>query len=1091
MYLVDVSVKNRVSVVVLSIILIIFGFISYVKIPRESEPDIKIPYVFVSTSYRGVAPGDIETSITMKIEEKLKGVKNLKQIKSKSSEGSSLIVVEFITGTDIDDAVRWVKDKVDMAKRDLPSDLEDDPSVFEINLSEMPVLVVALSGNIGLRELKEAAKDLKDDIEGIPGVLEVELAGGREREIHIEVDPDLLAGNAIPFTSLYSSVSGENQNVSGGSIAMGDGRYQIRVPGEFKTIEEFNNLIVTVINGSPTYLSDIATISDSYKDVTSNSKFNFKNSVNLHIKKRAGENIIKLVDHVSKTLESKPLPAGVKLTKLMDRSKDIRVMVDDLENNIYTGLILVIVVLMFSMGFRNAVLVSISIPITMLISFIVLRVMGINLNMVTLFSLILALGMLVDNAIVIIENTYRFMCQGVPKVKAAALAANEVAVPVIMSTLTTIVAFVPLLNWPGIMGEFMYFLPITLIITLTSCLFVALCINPVFGAIFLKVKNETKESAGLSDEEIMKAGEKPLQNYGFIIKTYGFILRMALNARYAVLTGAFLFLVLCFCFWFFRTGIDRPVEFFPSTDPTSCYINIDPPEGTDMKTLENVADEIEKRIISYNNVPDKFKNKMGKPPAMSEKQKQNFDKFKKEQGIDKEEIVSDLPEIRNLYTKLDSQGGSGVSGFESNLANHIGIQFHDFEGRMESTKITMDRLRARLGGIPGVNLYVAEGQQGPPTGPPINIEVSGDDFQVLGMIADKIKEVLRGIPHIKDIEDDYVKGTPNFEFVVDRKKAGLYGLTVGMIGSVIKTAVNGWQVSTYREGNDSYDIVIKMKEALRRDVDFLKKLFIPTQQFGLVPLADLITINYTGGFGSINRINNQRVVTVKAKVDSEKLPGTVARAIVEKLLKRYDMPAGYNIKFTGEDQEQQESQDFLTEAFSIALGLIFFVLVMQFNSVSHTLIIMTSVILSFGGVFFGLGVANIPFGIIMTGIGVISLAGVVVNNAIVLLDYTNLLVARGYELTDAVVFAGQTRFRPVLLTAITTILGLVPMITGLSYDFKRMKLLTASESSLWWYSMAIVVAYGLTFATILTLVVVPVTYHIVEDYKKKLSKFFS
>ncbi len=1093
MYISDLSVKNRISIFVLSIIIAVFGFISYVKLPRESEPDVKIPYVFVSTSYRGVAPGDIETSITIKIEEKLKGVKNVKKIKSKSSEGSSLIVVEFVTGTDIDDAVKWVKDKVDMAKRELPSDLEDDPSVFEVNISEMPILVLAISGNMGLRELKEVAKGIKDDIEGIQGVLEVELAGGREREIHIEVDPDLLAGNGIPFTSLYSSISSENQNVSGGNIAMGDGRYQVRVPGEFKNIDEFNNLIVTVINGSPIYLSDIAMISDSYKDITSNSSFNFKNSVNLYVKKRVGENIIKIVDQTLSMLDNNKagLPQGVTITKIMDRSKDVRMMVDDLENNIYTGLVLVIAVLMFSMGLRNAFLVSISIPLSMLLSFIALRAMNITLNMVTLFSLILALGMLVDNAIVIIENIYRFMGQGIPRVRAAMLATGEVAMPVIMSTLTTVVAFLPLLFWPGIMGEFMFYLPATLITTLVSCLFVALVINPVFSSVFMKVKNQVADNAVIDEDNILKAGEKPIQNYGFIISTYSYILKLALNARVAVLLSAVLSLILCFCFWLYRTGIERPVEFFPTMDPTTCYVNIEPPEGTDMNTLQEVAAEIEKRIVSFENMPEKFKTEIAKAPILSDAKIKEFKKFKKEQGIENEKAVSDLLTIRHVYSKLTSVTSGGVGGFEQNSPNHIGIQFHDFEGRVESSKDTMDRIRERLKGIAGVNIFLAENQDGPPTGPPINIEISGDNFDALGMISDKIKEVLKNIPHVKDIEDDYVKGTPNFEFVVDRKKAGMYGLTVGSIGSVIKTAINGWKVSTYREGNDSYDIVIKMKNAYRRDIDFFKKLFIPTPQFGLVPLADLITVNYTGGFGSINRINNQRVVTVKAKVDTNKIPGATVRTIAEKMLKRYELPPGYTVKFTGENQEQDDAQEFLGEAFAIALGFIFFVLVMQFNSISHTLIIMISVLLSLGGAFLGLGISNIPFGIIMTGIGVISLAGVVVNNAIVLIDYINQLIQRGYELTDAVVFAGQTRFRPVLLTAITTILGLLPMITGVSYDFKRMRLLTSSESTFWWYSMAVVVAYGLAFATVLTLIVVPVLYHIITDAKNRIAKLFS
>lgn len=1092
MFLVDSSVNNKTSVFVLTFILIIFGIYSYVTLPRESEPDVKIPYVFVSTSYRGIAPNDIETTITTKIEEKLKGLKNVKQIKSTSSEGSSMISIEFITGTNIEDALRWVKDKVDTAKRELPSDLEDDPSVFEVNISEMPILVLALSGNLGLRELKDISKNLKDEIEGIPGVLEVEVAGGREREIHIELDPDLLAGYQVPFTTLYTAISSENQNISGGNIAMGDGRYQVRVPGEFKTIDEFKNLIIAVINGAPVYLSDIAVIKDSYKDVTSESRFNFKNSVNLYVKKRVGENIISVVDKVKEVVDrhQKTLPAGVKITKLMDRSKEVRLMVDDLENNIYTGLVLVIIVLMFSMGLRNSILVSISIPLSMLMTFIILQAIGITLNMVTLFSLILALGMLVDNAIVIIENIYRFMQQGVPKNRAAMLAAGEVAVPVIMSSLTTIAAFIPLLFWPGIMGEFMKYLPITLIVTLISCLFVALVINPVFGAVFMKAKIESGHDIK-SEEDFLKAGEKPLQNPGIILRTYGYILKSALNARIATLISSVLMLILCFCYWLYHTGIERPIQFFPSPDPANCYVNIDPPEGMDLESLNQIAKEIENRIISYNNVPEKFRNEKGKPltPSKTEIEKQK--KFLVSEGIEKEEKLSDLQNIRFLYTKLSSLGKSGASSFESNLPNHIGIQFHDFNGRIESTRDTIERIRARLEGITGARIYISEEMGGPPTGAPINIEIAGDDFKVLGMISDKIKSVLKTIPHVKDIEDNYVKGTPNFEVVVDRKKAGLYGLTVGTIGNVIKTAINGWNVSTYREKNDDYDILIKLKSAYRHDTDFFKKLFIPTSGFGLVPLSDLVSIKYTGGFGVINRINYQRVITVKAEVDENKLPGAVARMIVEKLLKRYELPPGYTIKFTGENQEQEESQSFLTKAFAIAVALIFLVLVFQFNSIMHTGIIMSSVILLFGGVFLGLGIADLPFGVIMSGIGVISLAGVVVNNAIVLLDYINQLLERGYELTDAVIFAGQTRFRPVLLTAVTTILGLVPMITGISYDFKKMELITASESTFWWYSMAVVVAYGLALATVLTLLIVPVLFHFCYDITGRFKKLIS
>jgi len=1090
MNIVELSVRNRTTIVVFMLTIIAFGTFSYITLPRESEPDVKIPFVFVSTSYRGIAPKDIESSVTIKIEEKLKGLKNVKSVKSTSAEGSSLIAVEFVTGTNIEDAVRWVKDKVDTAKRDLPSDLEDDPSVFEVNISEMPILVLALSGEMSLRQLKEIAEDLKDDIEGIKGVLEVEIAGGREREIHIEVDPDLLAAYAIPFTTLYTVISSENQNVSGGNIPMGDGRYQIRVPGEFKSIDEFKRLIVANIKGSPVYLSDIAAIKDSYKDVTTDSKFNFKNSVNLYIKKRVGENIIQIVEAANVLLEErkKTLPKNLKLTKLMDRSRDVRMMLDDLENNIYAGFVLVVVVLMFSMGLLNAFLVSTAVPLSMLLSFTILQTMGITLNMVTLFSLVLALGMLVDNAIVVIENIYRFTNQGVPKIEAAIIATTEVAIPVLNSTLTTVVAFIPMLYWPGIMGEFMKYLPVTLIVTLSSSLLVALTVNPVLCAIFMRVPKGVKQAQ--NKEEILKAGEMPMQGGGIIMRSYEYMLRSALNSRLSVLFSSVLLLVLFFMFWLYHTGIERPVEFFPVIDPMTCFINIDPPEGTDMDSLKDVAAEIEKRIVSFNNIPEKFRTEGGKPPALKESEKKLLEHYKKSEGIAGEEIVSDLQNIRFIYTKLNTQTQKGGGfGFENNLPNHIGIQFHDFNGRVEPTKVTLNRIRERLYGIAGATISVGENQNGPPTGAPINIEISGDDFTVLGMISAKVKQVLTKIPHVHDIEDNYVRGTPNFEVIVDRKKAGIYGLTVGMIGNVVKTAFNGWNVSTYREGDSDYDIVLKLKKSYRQDVDVFKKLFIPSPAGFLIPLSDIVTLHYTGGMGSISRINHQRVVTVKAKIDQDKLPGPVARAFAEKLLKKYDMPAGYTIKFTGENQEQEDAQDFLSKAFLTALILVFMVLVMQFNSIVQVMIIMFSVVLSLGGVFLGLGLADIPFGIIMTGIGVISLAGVAVNNAIVLLDYINQLILRGYSLTEAVVAGGKTRFRPVFLTAVTSILGLVPMITGLSFDFKKMEWASGSESSFWWYSMAVSVAMGLLIATLLTLIVVPVLFHLLYDYIDKMKVF--
>jgi len=1081
----DFSLKNRASVIVLSLMIIVFGTYSYMSLPREAAPDVDIPYIFISTPYRGVSPKDIETSVTTKIEDKLIGVKNVKSIKSSSSYGMSMISVEFISGTNTDDALQWVKDKVDLAKKDLPSDLDQDPIVSEVNFSEMPIMTLSLTGDTSMRELKNIADDLKDEIEGIPGVLEVNISGGLEREIHIEVDPDLLAAYGIPFSALYSVVKSENQNVSGGSISMGDGKYQVRVPGEFKSVEDFKNLVVTTVKGSPVYLKDIAKIKDSYKDITSISSFDYRPSINLDVKKRAGENIIYITDAVKELIKKvkTQLPDGINIIPVMDRSIQINSMVHDLENNMITGFLFVLLVLLFAMGFRNALLASIAIPFSMLLSFSVLQFMGITLNMVTLFSLILALGMLVDNAIVIVENIYRFTSQGVPRFKAAMTATNEVAIPVIASTATTVFAFIPLLWWPGIMGDFLKYLPITLITTLSSSLFVALVINPTFCSFFIKAPKKTKIHK--SEEDILNAGESPLMEYGKIIGTYEAFLKKCLNNRIAVMVSAILILFLLIFFWVYRIGIRKPIEFFPDTDPSTIYINLDTPEGTDIDSLEKMIKEVENRLKSYNNIPEKYRTKMAKPPVLTDAQKKAFEDYKKENGYENDPIVSDIQNIRFIFSNATTLTSGGKAFKNVSLPNHIGIQFYEFEGRVEPSSVTLKRIRARLNGLAGANITIGKQKHGPPTGEPINVEISGNNFFILGEIADKVKSIISGIPHVKDVEDDYVKGVPTLELIVDRKKAGLYGITSGMIGSTIRTAFSGWNISTYRENNDDYDIYVLVKKQYRKDMSLLKKLFIPSKS-GLIPLSDLISVKYTGGYGSITRIDGKRVVTVKADVDAEKLPGAVARMIAKKLLSSIELPKGYSINFTGESNDQEEAQAFLSKALLIALFLVSFILVLQFNSVLHTAIIMMSVVFSFGGIFLGLGLANIPFGVIMTGIGVISLAGVVVNNAIVLLDYTNQLRERGYDLTDAVIAGARTRFRPVLLTAITTILGLIPMITGVSFDFIKMKWNTASESSQFWYSMAVSVSVGLIVATFLTLVLVPVIYHFMTEISERL-----
>ncbi len=1079
----DTAIKNRTSVLILALIILGVGIYSYKALPRESEPDITIPYVFVQTEYRGVSASDIETGITIKIEKKLKGLDKVKNISSVSSQGLSMINIEFLPGTDIDEVLTKVKDKVDEAKNDLPSDLENDPSVFEVNFSEMPIVVYALSGKSGPRMLKKIADDLKDDIEAVPGVLEAEITGGQEREIRIEVDTDKLAYYSIPITSLQQAVSSENQNTSGGAITLGDGRYQLKIPGEFETPEEMFTLVVANHNGNPIYLKDVAEVVDGIKEETSRSRLNGVNSVNISIKKRVGENIISICDKIDVIVEQakKTFPQKTKITKLMNKSKDIRLMVADLENNIISGLILVVIVLFIALGFRNAILVGLAIPFSMFLSFTVLYFLGYTLNMVVLFSLTLALGMLVDNAIVIIENIYRYMQQGNSRVQAAMKATSEVAWPVIGSTLTTVAAFFPMIFWPGIMGEFMKYLPITLIVTLTSSLFVALVINPALAAFFMKIKKADEDNKTTLDKDIKDLSQKPIEIKGAVLKTYVKILNKALEYKITVLVGAFAILVIFFQVWFLKIGVEKPVEFFPPIDPKSAYINIDPSEGADLKFIDSVVKKIETAITSNN-------ENLNYKDALKLLEHENLDgtKFM---------APSNINNIQHIYTKVVQNSGSSI--FDSNLPNHIGIQFIDFEKRKSKTKDDLEELRNRVKNIAGVKITVDELQEGPPTGPPINIEISGDNFRILNLLAQKIKKIVENIPHVKDVRDDYQGGLPSVQVKIDRQKAALFGLTTSAIGFALKTAYNGLDVSTYYEGDEDYDIVVKLKDSDREVADILHKLMIPTPAGTIVPLTTLASIEYKGTMGDIVRKNSERVVTIKANVDETKTTGTVARIKAQKLLEELfkaeaaALPMGYKYKFTGENEEQKESEEFLSKAFIIALFLIFLILVTLFNSIVQPVIILTSVILSLGGAFWGLAVINSPFGIIMTGVGIISLAGVVVNNAIVLIDYTNRLKDNGMSIDNAVVLAGATRLRPVILTAVTTILGLLPMVTGISYDFHIMALSLASESTQWWRSMAIVVIFGLMISTLLTLIVVPTLYSMIENTKLKLATYQS
>jgi len=624
------------------------------------------------------------------------------------------------------------------------------------------------------------------------------------------------------------------------------------------------------------------------------------------------------------------------------------------------------------------------------------------------------------------------------------------------------------------MGEFMAYLPMTVIITLSSSLFVAMVINPALAAIFLRLPSGhrfTKIKA--SAEEIEKAGEAPITVRGPMLKAYRRLLDSALKHRLAVLAMAFLAVVAMAMVWYHKIGIEKPIEFFPNIDPSSIYINLNMPEGADLDYSDRLARQAEMALC---NGPGQGLASPEADPAECYHNNRQKKLHTLRQG---QEVVglTDMANVKYIYSRTVAAAG-GSSVFESNSPNHIGVQFYDFEDRPEPSPQTVEEIRKRIKGIPGGQITVAEMEEGPPTGAPINIEIVGDNFGVLGRIAQQVRGILEKIPFVQDIRDDYIAGSPTVRVRVDRQRAALLGLSTETIGFALKVAFNGIKVSTYREGDEDYDITVQLPASDRKVTDILRELLIPTAE-GLVPLSTVTRFEATGGLGRVNRIDHERVVTVKANVEEKHVPGPVVRAQAEKILADSSLPPGYKIRFTGEFEEQQKAQAFLSKAFAVAVFLILLILVTQFNSVAQPFIIMTSVILSLGGVFLGLATMNLPFGIIMTGVGVFSLAGVVVNNAIVLIDYTNRLHERGMHFREAIIAAGCTRLRPVLLTAVTTILGLLPMVTGIAFDFHEMRISWISESSQWWRSMASAVIFGLALATVLTLVVVPTLYALI------------
>ncbi len=1015
----ELALRFRTSVYVLVVFLLVGGVTAYRSLPLEAEPEVEIPIILVHTLYPGVAPADMERLVTDALERELKDLQDVKKMTSSSAESVSLITVEFESGVDLDNAYQKMRDQVDKAKAKLPADAEE-PALIEINLSEFPMMLVNVSGEYGQAKLKQVAESLEEKIEQVKGVLGVDLTGGLDREVQVLLDPRKLEHHAVGLGQVIRRVQQEHLTTPAGNLQLGGSKYAVRIPGEFRDMRRMERVVIKSPAGEPVRLADLGRVVDGFKERETISRINGTACVTLRVKKRAGENIVRISREVRAVLaEALPtLPAGTTYTVRQDNSEFVKDMVADLENSIITGLILVLAVLLFAMGTRNASFVAVAIPMSMLISFIVLQALGITLNMVVLFSLILALGMLVDNSIVVVENIYRHVSEGEPRARAALTATREVAWPIIASTGTTVAVFLPLLFWPGIMGEFMKYLPMTVIVVLASSLFVALVINPVLAAAFLKARGQAPlDAAGKPRGPVMRRYARLLDWSLAHPKTL-----LALSLGVLVGVGAL------------YGAKGSGVEFFPEMTPERAQVKIRAPQGTALARTDALMRRVEGVARAEANTEDVVANVGfgGGPMAL---------------------------------------GGGG--------SPHLAVadvEFKDRHQRSGSTWDTVAALREKLRALPGAEYRVDVEKGGPPTGAPVSVEISGDDFGVLQRLAGEVKTVLRQVPGVVDLKDDFDGAKPEVRVRVDRDRAMLRKLDTATVALAVRTAVNGTTAAVLRDGDEEHDIVVRLDADFRRSIRDLLDLRVLGKDDVQVPLRDVARVETAAGLGSINHIDQRRTILVSSDV-SGRSSSEVMADVRARLARETSLPAGYRFHFSGESEEQEAAQAFLGRAFMVGLMIMMMILVTQFNSVLRPAIILSSVVMSLVGVLLGLLATGGKFGVIMTGLGAISLAGVVVNNSIVLIDYATRLRERGgLGLREALQRAGVVRFRPVMLTAITTVLGLLPMALGISVDFRTLSVDTGAPSMEMWGPMARAVSFGLVFATILTLVLVPVMY---------------
>jgi multidrug efflux pump len=1105
------AIDNKVAIYVAVAIISLAGIFTYISLPKENFPEVVFPQIYVATPYPGAAPKDIENLITKQIEKQVKSISGVKKISSNSVQDFSNVIIEFQTDVDVAQAKRDVKDAVDRARPDLPNDLPDDPIVQDIDISEVPIMYVNLSGDYDLQTLKRYAEMMQDRFESLKEIRRVDIVGALDREIQINVDLYKAALAGVSLNDISQAIGGENVIVPGGQVAVGGMKRSLSITGEYADAEGIANTIVVSTMGGKIYVKDIAEVVDSHKEQESFARLDKKNVITLNIVKRGGENLIDASDQINdiiKEYESGILPAGLHVTVTGDQSENTRTTLHDLINTIIIGFILVTIILMFFMGVTNAIFVGLSVPISSFIAFLVFPGIGFSLNMMTLFSFLLALGIVVDDAIVVIENTHRVFDNGkVPIRKAAKIAAGEVFLPVLSGTLVVLAPFVPLAFWPGVIGKFMMYLPVTLIIALLASLLVAYIINPVFAADFMKPhdhnhENKSKFSKGFKVTSITFIGIA-LVSYlihiglgNFVVFIYllyvlhHFFLERVISvfqtstwpkvqeAYKRLVTwclkgyrpiGVFLGVIALFFFSIFFTAIRKPpVVFFPNGDPNAIFAYIRMPIGTDQRVTDSITAVVEDRVIAT--------------------------------------VGKDNPIVESVISNVAI--GASEDPFEGGTqANpHLGkvqvafVKFAERDG--QSTKVYMDKIREAVKGIKGAEISVNQEANGPPTGKPINIEIASDDFDLLAKTSSTLKRYLddQQIPGVEELKSDFQSNKPEIVISIDREKANREGISTQQIGFAINTAVYGYEISKFRDENDDYPIELRIAKDQRNDINTLMNLPVTYRDMAAggrvrqVPLSAVAKIDYSNSYAGIRRIDQKRVVTISSNVLGDFNPNEVVAEIQGKL-NSFSTPEGVTIRMTGEQEDQAETMAFLGTAFGLAFALIFMILVTQFNSIGKPVIILSEILFSIIGVLIGFSLFKMEISIIMTGVGIMALAGLVVRNGILLVEFTELLRSQGVPLYEAIIEAAKTRMTPVLLTTIAATIGLIPLAVGLNIDFVKLftefnpHIYFGGDNVAFWGPLSWTMIFGLLFGTFLTLVLVPVMYLLTSKLKDRVAKW--